>query len=158
MTSSQTKTGIIVAILLLLIVWAVAYWYKQPAPDAQPTTPDTQNTTFNGTMENSCSPVDGLAYTILLDNGITAWIYGNVTIGTYNVSLTPNEDGSLGDGAIILCPTWQTGEAIGTWCTDKSGKIIIDSLDDKNASGRVKIDGTTTQFNVERIQKEMLCG
>jgi hypothetical protein len=121
--------------------------YKQPAM------PDTQNATFNGTMERSCGPADGLAYTIVLKNGITAWIYEEAIAKTYTISLTPNADGTVGNGALMVC-----SETDSTSCVDKSGSITITSIDKIEASGNITIDGTATPFHVQRIDSNVLCG
>ncbi|HYD17366.1 MAG TPA: hypothetical protein VEF76_02675 [Patescibacteria group bacterium] len=111
-----------------------------------------------GTIEVSCAPWDGAAYTITLDNGVVAHVYDSLSVLEKldgQTTLVIPADGQKGHGAILVCAT-------GTVCQRHSGTITLGGIDRDTAYGRIDIlDGEHNirhVFRVKRMHKEVFCG
>lgn len=117
----------------------------------------------SGVIENSCAPWDGHAISISLASGIRASIY--ISFAGLE-SKIPNAsfpaDGRLepGHGEILLCQG-SKAEA-GLPCQSVSGAIIIDQIDEEEATGKISIQNQGTElrwvlFQVKRTHKQIFC-
>lgn len=110
-----------------------------------------------GTLERSCAPWDGAAFTITLDNGIIAHVYDSITERESGKTAVFPSDGKSerGHGQILDC-------AGGKACQPLNGTITMGAVDQDSARGRIDIqDGehnTRHVFKVKRVHKQVFCG
>lgn len=110
-----------------------------------------------GTMERSCAPWDGAAFTITLDNGITAHVYDSIVERDNTSTAVFQSDGKSehGHGQILDCANNKA-------CQPLTGTITIGAADSETARGRIDIkDGEHNirhVFRVKRVYKQVFCG
>lgn len=110
-----------------------------------------------GTMERSCAPWDGAAFTITLDNGITAHVYDSIVERDNTSTAVFQSDGKSehGHGQILDCATNKV-------CQPLTGTITMGAVDSEAARGRIDIkDGEHNirhVFRVKRVYKQVFCG
>ena len=130
-------------------------------------TPEADRDIVGGTLKRSCAPWDGTAYTITLDNGITASVYASINDLEHmdrNTAATFPVDGKSepGHGHMLHCPKLTGDKATDIPCQLREGTITIGPVDSLTAAGRLDIkDGEHSirhVFKVKRVEKQVFCG
>lgn len=112
---------------------------------------------LGGTLERSCAPWDGTAYMITLANGVGGHIYAPMP--KEEASFPADGKHERGHGNIVVCPVVKEGETSNIPCRAVTGTIHMLSSDDKEASGRIEIEGGENHlFKVQVIHKQVFCG
>ncbi|MEZ0225663.1 MAG: hypothetical protein ACAH83_13995 [Alphaproteobacteria bacterium] len=122
---------------------------------------------LSGTLRDSCAPWDGAAFTIQLDNGVSASVYADLSAldakGKNSiVAYQANGKQEQGTASIIQCPKSTGDKAEDLPCRSQQGTVSIGFLTPKDATGQIK----TTEgeyhslyvFHVKRLKEQLFCG
>lgn len=119
----------------------------------------TSPTVRGGLIEEICSPVDGAAFRLTLDNGTIAYVYAPLEdIETdLRVHAVDHADHKRGGGVIL-----NACDAKKRHCKEHSGQVSLGFVKGQEVSGQVVIfDGehkSTHVFRVRRSAEKAVCG
>jgi hypothetical protein len=121
---------------------------------------------LRGTLERSCAPWDGAAFTILLDNRLSASVYASpLTLdkqGTQIASYPADGKSERDHASIVQCPRPRDGQAEDLPCRSAQGTIYIGSADEKEVTGAIEVNEgeyhSRHVFRVKWIHKQVFCG
>lgn len=115
-----------------------------------------------GTVQNGCGPIGRPAFTIVLDNGVSA---------TVNEPLPQNAGGELSSfpvggayaarGSVLHCPVLPAGEVENLPCQSMTGRVFIGAVDENTVSGLIETEEgehhSRHVFKVKREFRRILC-
>lgn len=120
-----------------------------------------------GTIRESCAPWDGAAFTIQLDNGVSASVYASLAALDEKeknavVAYQASDKQEQGAASIILCPKPVAEKPENPPCRSMQGTVSIGFVTPGDVTGQIK----TTEgeyhslhvFHVKRLGDQALCG
>ena len=120
-----------------------------------------------GTLERTCAPWDGAAFSIALDNGVSATVYASPgdldkKDASNVVSYEANGKSQSGSASILRCPRRNDGQPENLPCQSLQGTVFIGDVTDKDVTGYIETkDGeyhSRYVFHVMRVNKQVFCG
>jgi hypothetical protein len=122
---------------------------------------------LSGTIRNSCAPWDGAAFTVQLDNGVSASVYASLSAldaKDKNAVAAYQADGKSqqNSASIIQCPKARGDKPEDLPCKSLQGTVSIGFVTPEDITGQIK----TTEgeyhslyvFHVKRLKDRALCG
>ncbi|TAL27296.1 MAG: hypothetical protein EPN97_17605 [Alphaproteobacteria bacterium] len=122
---------------------------------------------LSGTIRDSCAPWDGAAFTIQLDNGVSASVYASLSALDAKdknsvVAYQANGKQEQGSASIIQCPKTRGDKPEDLPCKSSQGTVGIGFVTPDEVTGQIK----TTEgeyhslyvFHVKRLKDQALCG
>jgi hypothetical protein len=130
--------------------------------------PEDSSEVRHGEIAVSCAPWDGAAFTITLDNGVSASVYASLSgfdkkaqaaVAGYQADGKPERD----HAAIVHCPQPKDGQAENLPCQPLQGAVYIGAVTDSEATGYLEIKYSAENharhvFRVKRVHKQVFCG
>lgn len=112
----------------------------------------------SGKVAASCAPWDGGAFTVSLDNGISANVYQPLPAQVITpISFAVGKDkGQMGNGTIYICDKERNN------CAPHEGSIFLGDMDADNVSGQIEISygeyHSVHVFRAKRDKTQAICG
>lgn len=122
---------------------------------------------LGGTIRQSCAPWDGAAFTIQLDNGVSASVYASLAAldaKAVNSVVTYQANGKQesGSASIGQCPKLKGDKAEDLPCRSLEGTVSLGIVTPEDATGQIKTSEgeyhSLYVFHVKRLKDLEICG
>lgn len=117
----------------------------------------------SGTVSNACAPYGGPAFSVALDNGISASVNAPLpgNAGGEIASFPVGGETNRGRGSILRCPVLPEGEVEDLPCQSMAGTVFIGSIDENTVSGQIETEEgehhSRYVFKAVREKSAILC-